>query len=214
MIKQLVYKETRLNLSLLYFFLAFPLLLLLPAWPFYIAMAYLLMAMALTVTLDKTKNDLMFSVLLPVRRSDIVTARTIVFAGAELVSVVFGLVCAWLHVLIVAGSNGAAMNPNLAFFGTAFVMYAIFNAFFISGVYKAPYRLLQPTLCGIGISVVVVGLLDTLPLLVPGLARFNGRGLEKWQYQLPVFIVGLAIWLAATAWARHLAVANFDKVDL
>jgi len=110
--------------------------------------------------------------------------------------------------------NVAGMNPNMAFFGLVLVMYAVFNAIFLPGSYKAAYRLLWPLLGGSLIAVAVGIALTTLPAVVGQLAAVNDRGLGNLPAQAAVLVAGVGVYAVTTVFACRWAAANFEGVDL
>ncbi len=216
MLKDLIRKELRLNLHPgEWAFLSLAALLLIPQWLYCIAFIYVFILLMVVVQTDKANDNLTFTTLLPVRKRDVVTARTWVIAGWELLYVLLAAACAAVRLWLYPIENEASMNTNVAFFGSVFLMYAIFNAIFIVGSYKKPYRLLWPLLGGSLIALSVTALLDTIALVVPAVSRLlNDNGLGHLPYQLAVLAVGVAAFVGATLWANGRAVAIFETVDL
>jgi ABC-2 type transport system permease protein len=215
-LKDLIHKELRLNLHPgEWAFMGLAALLLIPQWLYYIAFIYVFILLMVAVQTDKANDNLTFTTLLPVRKKDIVTARTWVIAGVEVLYVLIAAACAVVRLLLYPIDNTASMNTNVAFFGSVFLMYAIFNAIFIVGSYKKPYRLLWPLLGGSLIALSAAALFDTIALVVPAVSRLiNDNGLGHLPYQLAVLAVGFAAFVGATFWANKRAVAVFETVDL
>ena len=129
MLKDLICKELRLDMhQALWAFLLLAALLLIPQWLYYIAFIYLFILVMVVAQTDKANNNLIFATLLPVRKKDIVTARTWTIVGWELAYIFIAAICAVVRLRLYPENNTASMNTNFAFFGTAFLMYAIFNA--------------------------------------------------------------------------------------
>jgi|GEM_PF-2387679 len=163
MIKHLLYKEFRLNIyPWMYGFFAFPLLLLVPAWPFFVALAYFFLLVLIIAQTDKANQDLAFGAGLPIPKSGVVTARTWTLVILEVAQVLFAAVVAVGRYWLYSKDNSAGMNVNLAFFGLIFVMYAVFNLIYLPGAYSRPYRMLWPILGGSMIAVLVGGVATTL----------------------------------------------------
>jgi ABC-2 type transport system permease protein len=216
MLKDLLYKELRLNWHPgEWAFLLLAGLVLIPQWLYYIAFIYIFIQVMIVVQTDKANNDLIFTTLLPVRKKDIVTARTWAIVGWQVVYIALAAACAAIRLRFYPMNNTTSMNTNLAFFGTVFLMYGIFNAIFLPGTYKRPYRMLWPLLGGAIIAVAVAAILDSLPLFVPAVSRlFNDNGLGHLPYQMATLLVGMAAFVGATFWANRKAAANLERVDL
>lgn len=115
--KALIFKELRLSMHpICYVFIAlFPLMLLIPNYPIAISFLYVLTAypiLFLGANKGQQSNDLLFSVLLPVRKKDIVLARIITVTGMQ---VVFILLNAALFPLAwFIKQTGVTLDPTLA----------------------------------------------------------------------------------------------------
>ena len=215
MIKTLVYKEFRLNITpWMYFCLLFPLLLFIPAWVFFIALGYIFMFFMFVSQNDKMNQDLGFASSLPVPKSQIVLARTAMVVIVQFAFLLVAALVAVAHFWLYDSDNSIGMNPNLAFFGLSLVMYAVFNLIYLPGSYSRPYRMLWPILGGVLAALIVGGTLTTLPAFLPALAVINDRGLGHFGHQLAVFAVSLLLYAGVIVLAYRRAAANFAKVDL
>ena len=218
MITTLINKELRLSVNpWLYTFLAMALLLFIPSWVFFIALAYLFLFFVTLGQMDKANGDLTFACSLPIPKSSIVTARAITVVIIEVAELVLaGLVSIARYWLYPEGNlAGMGMNTNLAFFGVMLVMYTIFNLVYLPGSYKRAYRMLWPLAGGSLIAVVIGGLLTYLLALQPTLAGiFNDRGFGHPWAQVLLFAAGLIVYAGLTLIAHRKAVSNFAKVDL
>jgi ABC-2 type transport system permease protein len=216
MLKNLIGKELRLNGHPgLWAFLLLAGLMLIPQWVYYIAFIYLFIMVGTVAQGDKANSDLIFTALLPVRKKDIVTARTLTIVGWEGAYILVGAVCTIVRLRFYPQENGPSMNSNFAFFGTVFMMFAIFNAIYVAGSYKTPYRMLWPLVGGFAVSLAVGAILNTLPLVIPAVSTlFNDNGTGHLAYQLAALAVGISAYAGATLWANKKAVGHFEKVDL
>ncbi len=216
MIKDLLYKEFRLAIPAPnWFWLAAVILLLIPGWPFFIVFTYLFFGFFLIVVQTaKANQDLVFSVILPISKAGIVTARAAMIITVQLTMLVLAVPFAVARALLYDWDNYAGMNANLVFFGFILVMMATFNAIYLPGAYKAPDRMLWPVGGGTIIATLVGAVLTTLPVLVPALASLNDRHMNNPGQQLGVFAGCLLIYAVGTFLAYRRAVANFAKVDL
>lgn len=215
MIKDLVYKEFRLNIvPWAYTFFAFALLLLIPSWVFFIAIAYIYMVIMFVAQFDKANNDLAFAMSLPVPKRSIVQARTMTVIIVELGFLALCTPIAILRYYLYPHGNEVGMNVNLAFFGLMLVMFVIFNTIYLPGAYKRAYRMLWPLLGGTAISVTIIGILTTLIAVIPSLSILNDRGLGNLGAQATVFVASVVVYAVVTYVAYRKAASNFAKVDL
>ncbi|MDR0283438.1 MAG: ABC-2 transporter permease [Propionibacteriaceae bacterium] len=214
MIKTLIYKEFRLNVTpWMYAWLLGPLLLFIPQWPFVFAFFYgFFFYMTLTQS-DKGNQDLAFAAALPVPKTGIVTARTTTIIITELASLVLGAPVAvaryWLY-----DGNAAGMNTNLAFFGLMLLMYGVFNVIFVATSYTWAYRMLWPMLGGMVIATLVGGVTTTLVAVLPALAVLNDRGLGHPGYQVVIFTAGVLLYAGLTYVGLRKGQANIARIDI
>ena len=215
MITHLMYKEFRLNIKpWTYFWFISVLFLIVPAMPYSIGMAYICFFFMFVSQFDKINQDFTFSAFLPVLKSTKVTARMITIVLVEVVFMILAVPVAVAHDSLYATNNPAGMNPNLAFFGLMFMMYAVFNIIYLTGTYKQPYRMAWPIVGGALVSM-IVGAILTIPVpFIPALAIINDRGLGHLGAQVTVLVAGFIVYAGLTLIAHHNAVANFSKVDL
>ena len=73
--KNLLYKELRLSLHpTMYLFLAMPAMLLIPSYPYYVAFMYTCLAVYFTFLFAREQNDIFYTAMLPIRKTDVVKA--------------------------------------------------------------------------------------------------------------------------------------------
>jgi len=146
--KNLLYKDYRLFwTATIFLYLLFSALLLIPNWPYFVAFSYIIwIAFVSAFFIGRSNQDIFLSVSLPVRKKDTVLARVCSVAAIELLQIIVAAPFAVINTLVYNNSNGAGMNPNFAFFGSMFIMYAIYNIIFLPGFYKTAYNVGKPLL--------------------------------------------------------------------
>jgi ABC-2 type transport system permease protein len=214
--KNLLYKEIKLALNpSVYFFLCFGALLLIPSWPFFIAFMYLFIAVMNTLMEGKANLDILFTVSLPVRKIDVVRARVYAVAAFEFLQIAAAAPFAVLNKVIHPHGNTAGMNPNIAFFGFVFIMYAVFNAILFPMFYRKAYKPGVPVLISTLAALLFVGAVETLVHVIPVLAaHLNPIGAAQVLSQLAVLAAGILVFLLGARIAFVMASRNFEKVDL
>lgn len=214
--KNLLYKE--LKLAVHPSILIFPfigMLLLIPAYPYFVAFVYTFIGFGNLFMMGKTNQDIFFTVSLPIRKKDAVTARFYTIAAIELLQIAVAIPFAIISSIINPQGNAVGIDANFALFGFVFIMYAIFNAVFLPLFYKTAYKIAMPLFLAIApVSVFIVGVeiaVQTVPFLKNSLDTPQaGRMIP----QLLVLIAGILIFVLANVLACKKAARNFDKVDL
>ena len=215
--KDLLYKDYKLFWhSYIFAYLIFSAFLLIPSWPYFIAFSYIIWIGFITAFFTGRSNqDVFFSVSLPVRKKDAVLARVSAIAALELLQIIAAVPFAVLNNAIYDNGNGAGMNVNFAFFGSIFIMYAIFNIIFLPGFYKTAYNVGKPMVLAIIAAFVFAALVNIAVLMVPVLkTNLNGLGTDHIASQLPALFIGIVLFVGLTWLAYKISANRFEKVDV
>jgi ABC-2 type transport system permease protein len=215
--RNLLFKELTLAFSpWVLFFLLFAALLLIPSWPFVLAMAYVFLAFTVILPQDRENKDTIFTVSLPVPKRDVVLAKACTLAMVELLQVLAAIPFAVARGLIGYGVNQAGMNVNVAFFGVALVMYGVFNVIFLPWYYRTARSFGAPWTVAAVAAVAAAFALDAVirfvPVLNASLNTFDPRLVLG--IQAPTAAAALAFFALLTALAVRWAGRVFEKVDL
>ena len=215
MIKNLVYKEFRLNIvKYSYLWFASVLLLFIPGWVFFVAIGYIFFLFMILTQTDKVNNDLAFALSLPVPKSGIVMARACTLVIIELAVLVAAVPVCVARYYLYPGGNNVTMNTNIVFFAAMLIMFSTFNIIYLPGAYSKAYRILRPFLGGYVTSLIVGGVITFAIALSPALAPFNDRGLGQLGLQIACLGFGILVYAGLTYLSYRRARANFAKVDL
>ena len=214
--KDLLYKEFKLALHpIVFIFLIFGILLLIPSWPYFIAFGYIFIGFTNTFFICRANQDIFFTVSLPVRKRDTVRARIYAIATVELLQIIAAIPFAIISSMINTKGNMAGINPNFAFFGFVFIMYAIFNIAFLPRFYKTAYNIGGPMVLAVIVVLTYIVVIEFAVHFFPYLKiNLNTPGASHLISQLTVLIVGMGIYALTTAIVYKLSAKNFEKVDL
>lgn len=216
--KKLLIKELRLAASpLSYIFLAGTLLVFAPGYPILVSAFFICFGVFHSFQNAREANDTLFTVLLPVKKSDFVRAKYaftcfIQLLGFALCAAVTALRMTALAALPPYETN-AMMNASPVFLAFVLLVFAAFNLLFVGGFFKTGYQLGVPFLL-FGIAVVLlVAAAETLHH-VPGLAFLNAPAGERLGVQFAALAAAAAVYAAVTALACRAAMRRFEKIDL
>ncbi len=212
--KDLLYKEFKLSINSAFFLMVlFAALIMIPGWIYSIAMMYtLFIAMPNIFMASRSQNDISFSVMLPVKKSEVVKARVLSVMIMQVLPVLLGTVFAAVNIIVYKG-NTFFMNPNVAFFGLVFVMYALFNLVFFPGFYKTAYKVGGPAVWANVVAVVFMAVVELVNIVIPSIGAYIG-GINNMAAQLPVLFAGIVIYLAGTWLAYRISAKRFERVDI
>jgi len=212
--KNLLFKEFKLSISSGFFFMAlFGALIMIPSWLYFIALMYTMFIMMPNIFISaKAQNDIGFSVMLPVSKSDVVKARVVSVVIMQLLPIFAAAVFAVLNITLYKGSN-FFMNPNVAFFGLVFIMYAIFNLVFFPWFYKSAYKVAAPSIWANAAAILFMAAVELANIFVPSIRAYIG-GIENMAAQLPVLIGGILIYALSAFASFKISAKRFEKVDI
>jgi len=188
--KALLYKELRLAMHpICYVFIAiFPLMILIPAYPIGIGFIYILTCypiLFLGANKGQQSNDLLYSVLLPVRKKDIVLARIITVI---LIQVTYILLMTALYPLarvineaIIQNAEdpekyfipGLGLNSFVLLLAFGIIGYAVADLIFFPIYYKKGKSIVMSTLFTIIGFVLYIGIFTIVLPYIPGLEFIN-----------------------------------------
>ncbi|MBQ3889667.1 MAG: ABC-2 transporter permease [Clostridia bacterium] len=216
--KNLIVKECKLSASLLSFlFIAFGLMAFLPGYPILVSAFFVSFGLFHTFQSGRENHDVMYSVLLPVAKADVVRGRfafcvLIEACGFALMTAVTLVRMAFLSEVAAYRSN-ALMGANLVFLGFALVVFGLFNWVFVRGFFKTAYAFGKPFVAFLVAAFLTIGAAESLHHL-PGLGATNTLGFAHMGLQAAFLCGGALLYAALTAAALKSAIKRFERLDL
>ena len=216
--KPLLNKELRLAASpLSYIFLVGALMTLLPGYPILVGAFFICFGIFHSFQNAREANDTLFTVLLPVKKSDFVRAK---FAFACIIQLAGFILCAALTALrmtALAGAvpyvNNAMMNASPVSLAFTLLIFAAFNLLFIGGYFKTGYKFGMPFLWFGVAAFALIGIAETLHHM-PGLGFLNTPAGERLGLQFAALAAAAVLYAAVTFLACKRAETRFEKIDL
>jgi ABC-2 type transport system permease protein len=213
--KNLLYKEFHLAIHPLFYplLLLCAALLMIPQWVFFLALMYFFFITVPNIfTMGKAQNDVIFSVMMPVRKRDVVKARMTSIILLELLQVLVAALFAVLHAAVYSSIDNFLLDTNIAFFGFALVMYALFNLVFFPMFYKTAYKVGIPTLAGILAALLFATGVEFAVLWIPDLQVLDGM----WNIpaQLGVMAGSIVLFVLINIAAYKISAKRFERIDL
>jgi len=212
----LLYKEFKLVIHPLYHLIPlFGALLLIPNWVYFVALMYFLFIAIPNIFVNaKAQNDTGFSVLLPVRKGDVVKARVLSMATLEVIQVAVAAVFVAISLTYYRQGN-FFIDANIAYLGCALVMYGVFNLVFFPLFYRTTHKVGGPLIIALVASFLFSTAVELAVVLVPLMTHvLDGRTPDALLRQIPVLAGGLALFALLTWLAYRQSAKNFEKVDL
>ena len=216
--RNLLAKEFRLSAHILsYLFIAFGAMAMIPGYPITLGAFFVCLGLFQTFQAARENNDVLFTALLPVAKTDVVRARYAFVVCIELASFLLMAVLTILRMTVLADAavyvNNAMMNANQVFLAWVLVIFALFNVIFVGGFFKTAYKFGKPFVVFIVVSFVVVAVAEALHFF-PGLAWLNatatmGNGLMWGILAAAVVLFALVTWLSLRR-----SCTRFEAIDL
>ena len=216
--RNMMRKEMKLCASpITYLFILFGLMFFLPGYPVLCGVFFVTLGIFQGFQYAREANDIAFSVLLPIRKKDVVKGKYMFVCFIELCSLILMLAVAIIRMTLLSEAavyrNNAMMNANLFAVGGALVAFGLFNAIFLGGFFKTAYNQGRPFVTYIIVVFLVIGAFESLHH-IPGVQIVNAFGLEHIGFQLIMLLAGLILFLLMTGLSYRTACRNFEVVDL
>lgn len=216
--KALIYKELRLALHpTAVIFLGLGAMLLIPDYPYTISFIYTCLAVFFLFLSGRENRDLFFTACLPVTRGQMVKARCITVGLMEIAQIAVAGLFALLRLAVYpeGRENLAGMEPNMALFGFAFGLYAVFNTVYLPLVYGSNYK------CGIPLALAGVAVAGYITLVEGGIQAVPAlrQSLDTMDaayagIQGAVLAGGALLFALSWLWVSRLSQGRFERVDL
>lgn len=225
--RDLLYKEFKLCIHpMMYAFLSFVLMLLIPSYTYLVPCFFICNAIFYSFQQSVTNNDPSFTLLLPVSKSEAVKSKIAFVAIIQMAMLV-------LYIPMIAVNNAVIGIPNKmldacpTLIGAGFTVFALFNIVFIPSFYKTCFKVgksfLIATIAVFAWIFLLEGFFLASNLLSESSSFFNWIETHidctpvtggAWIAQLCAVAAGAAIYVVSLVVTHRLAVKNFERVDL
>lgn len=214
MISNLIYKELRLAAHPnLYIFTLLGVLVIVPNYPYGMVFLFGCLAPFITFMYGRETNDIYYTSLLPVKKSDTVKAKFLLVILAQMTQLLISLPFAFLRVQILPAGNMAGIEANVAYYGFGFMIYALFNVIFLTVFFKTAYKAGKAFLLGVIPASFVVLVMEVI-VHFPQFKWLDSVELDAMLKQLPILIIGVLVYIIGMYVAYKLSEKRFEQVDL
>ena len=216
--KNLLYKELRLATPLLtVLFLGFTVMTFLPGYPILCGAFFIGLGMFQGYQYQREAGDLTYSLLLPVKKTHIVTAKYLAAVCLQMGAFLLFAAFTWIRMTFLYASpvyvHNALMGANLVFLGFVLILFAGFNVLFLGGFFKTAYNIGKPFLAfGIS-SFLIISAAEALHYL-PGMAWTNALDDSQMGRQSAVLLCAAILYATATLLSCKLSQKRFENLDL
>ncbi len=174
------------------------------------------MGVQVCFSIAKANKDPEFTAMLHVPRSAVVLSKHITVMILQLSQLAVAVLCALVSSLVLNPSgNIVGMDANFAFFGLTLIEFAVFNIVFFPMFYRTGYKMALPLACGAGAFILSAVFFEVIIALIQPLnAVLDSLDPSTFIYQIPLLLIGAAVYAAVFYASYRLSVKKFEKVSL
>lgn len=214
--KKLFYKELKLTANpLSYWFIIFSAMTMIPRYPILVGSFFICLGIFYTYQQLREYDDITYTVMLPVKKQDVVTAKYLFVLFIELMAFILCTLLTIIRMKFLGNTAPYDINPlmsaNAAYLGYVMIVFAAFNSIFLAGFFKTAYKIGKPFVifCIVSFIVVVMGeILHHIPTL-KSLNELSNVSTA----QIVVFVIGVVLFMLCT-WLSKKSIKNFEEIDL
>jgi len=214
MMFNLLNKELRLAAHPnLFIFTLLGVLVIVPAYPYGMVFLFGCLGPYITFMYGRETNDIYYTSLLPVKKRDTVKAKCLLMVLAQMTQLLISLPFAILRLRVLPAGNPAGIEANLAYYGFGFIIYAIFNFIFLTEFFKTAHKVGKAFLLAIIPAAIGVLIMEVI-VHFPGFKWLDSVEPAMILKQLPILVIGIAIYILSMLSAYKISANRFQKVDL
>jgi len=215
---KLLKKEMKLAASpITFLFIVFSLMTFIPGYPICVSGFFVCLGIFFSFQNSRESNDIIYSVLLPIAKKEVVTARFIFVEFIQIISLLFMLGFTLFRMTVLKDSNVYLTNPlqnaNLFFISYVVLIFMFFNLIFVRGFFSTGYYFAKPFIFFIVISMLIV-LFSEVIHYFPGMEYLSETGFVHKKEQIMFFCISLTIYVIITIGSCKFAQKKFEKIDL
>ena len=215
--KKLFYKEMKLSANpLSYWFITFSAMAMLPRYPILVGAFFICLGMFHTYQQIREYDDITYTVMLPVKKQDVVTAKYLFVLFIEGTAFILCTLLTIIRMKVLGNSvpyvTNQLMNANAAYLGYVLIVFAAFNGIFLAGFFRTAYQIGKPFIlfCVVGFIIIIIG--ETLHH-IPHLESLNDPASVSVP-QVVILVIGVAVFMLCTWVSYQKAVKDFEAIDL
>lgn len=215
--KKLFYKEMKLLANpLTYLFIAFSAMTMIPSYPILVGSFFICLGIFHTYQQIREYDDVTYTVMLPVKKRDIVTAKYLFVLFIELTAFILCTLLTIIRMKIlgtaVPYATNQLMNANMAYLGYTMIVFAVFNSIFLAGFFKTTYKIGKPffIFCVVSFIIIIMG---EILHHIPDLESLNNPS-NLSMPQVVIFAIGIVVFMLCTWLSYQKAVKDFEGIDL
>lgn len=196
-------------------FLALSAMMLIPNYPYYVIFFYTGLAVFFICLSARENNDVVFSMMLPTAKSEIVKARILMAVLLEIAQLVIAVPFAVIRQNMDMPGNQVGMDANISLFGLSLIMLGIFNYSFFRAYYKDIKKVGTAFVKASTLVFVYMAIAETCDHAVPFFRNvLDTPDPMYFTYKLIVLAAGVAVFIVLTLAVCRRSVESFEGSDI
>ena len=214
MMFNLLYKELRLAAHPnLFIFTLLGALVIVPAYPYGMVFLFGCLGPYITFMYGRETNDIYYTSLLPVKKSDTVKAKCLLMVLAQMTQLLISLPFAVLRLHVLPNGNPAGIEANIAYYGFGFIIFAIFNLILLTQFFKTGYKVGKAFILAIIPAAIGVIIMEVI-VHFPKFKWLDSLEPDIMIKQIPILVIGKLIYIFSILVAYRVSANRFQQVDL
>lgn len=186
-----------------------------PNYPFTVIFFYTALGIFFTCLLGRENHDILYTINLPIAKSDVVKGRFALAILIELVQILFVIPFILLRQKIEPMGNQAGMDANLSLLAMGFLLYALFNFVFFTRYYKNVDKVGSSFLAASILMFVGIGIIEASVQIIPFMRDYlDTKDPQYMGYKLAVLVIAVLIYGTVNYFAYKKSITSFLKQDL
>ena len=199
-----------------YWFIVFSAMTMIPRYPILVGSFFICLGIFYTYQQVREYDDITYTVMLPVKKQDVVTAKYLFVLFFECIAFIL---CLFLTIIRMRFLGDAApyvtnqlMNANAAYLGYIMLVFATFNSIFLASFFKTTYKIGKPFILFCVVATVIIFMGEILHH-IPGLESLNDSSNLNVP-QIVILLFGVAMFKLCTWFSYQKAIKDFERIDL
>lgn len=214
----LLKKEIKLSASpLSFYFILSSLLTFVPGYPILVGVFFATLGIFYSFQSMRENNDIKYSMLLPISKSDIVKSKFYFVVFVEALNFILMTAFTLVRMIFLSKTHvyvtNVLMPANLVFLGFSLIVFGLYNYVFVSGFFKTAYYFGKPFVIYCITAFLAVFIFESLRY-IPKIKILSSLGFEQILPQISVLIIGIILFLLLTVLAIKRSEKSFEKTDL
>ena len=216
--KNLMRKEIKLAASPISFvFILFSVMAMIPGYPILVGAFFVCFGVFQSFQNACANNDILYTVLLPVKKTDVVRSKFGFTIMIQIISFVVMVILTVLRMTVMTNVgpyvNNAMMNANQFFLAGNLCVLALFNWLFVGGFFKTAYKVGKPFLIFSVSAFIALAIAETLHH-IPGLEFLNATDAMGDARMWLILLAAVIVYILVTVMSLKVSVRRFEAVDM